>query len=79
VRAATRQSEEVQLEEAMLTDKLRETDWELTQEALQEQAARESYLSWLRDNEKRRNNSNVSVWVNNTKMSVLGNDPNVSL
>lgn len=79
MRAATRQSEEVQLEEAMLTDKLRETDWELTQEALQEQAARESYLSWLRDNEKRRNNSNVSVWVNNTKMSVLGNDPNVSL
>ena len=79
MRAATRQSEEVQLEEAMLTDKLRETDWELTQEALQEQAARESYLSWLRDNEKRRNNSNVSVWVNNTKMSVLGNDPNASL
>lgn len=37
----------------MLEDKLRETDWEVTQETLQEQVARESYLQWLRDNEKR--------------------------
>jgi OTU domain-containing protein 5 len=37
----------------MLEDKLRETDWELTQEAMEEQVARESYLQWLRDNENR--------------------------
>lgn len=39
--------------QAMLEDKLRETDWELTQETIEEQVARESYLQWLRDNEKR--------------------------
>ena len=36
----------------MLEDKLRETDWELTQETIEEQVARESYLQWLRDQEK---------------------------
>jgi len=35
----------------MLEDKLRETDWEVTQETIEEQVARESYLQWLRDNE----------------------------
>lgn len=29
------------------------TDWEATNEAIQEQVARESYLQWLRDNERR--------------------------
>lgn len=53
VRDATRQSEEMHIEQAMLEDKLRETDWEVTQETIQEQVARESYLQWLRDNEKR--------------------------
>ena len=37
----------------MLEDKLRETDWEVTQETIEEQVARESYLQWLRDQEKR--------------------------
>ena len=32
----------------MLKDKIKETDWELTQEAIEEQAARESYLQWLK-------------------------------
>ena len=41
------------LSQAMLEDKLRETDWEVTQETIEEQVARESYLQWLRDNEKR--------------------------
>lgn len=50
---ATKQSEEFHLEQAMLEDKLRETDWEVTQETIEEQVARESYLQWLRDNEKR--------------------------
>lgn len=53
VQNATRQSEDLHLEKAMLEDKLRETDWEVTQETIEEQVARESYLQWLRDNEKR--------------------------
>ena len=35
-------------------------DWEATNEAIEEQVARESYLQWLRDNE-RRNCGTVSV------------------
>ena len=37
----------------MLADKMRETDWEVTQESIDEQVARESYLQWLREQEKR--------------------------
>lgn len=37
----------------MLEDKLRATDWEATNEAIEEQVARDSYLQWLRDTEKR--------------------------
>ena len=37
----------------MLADKLRCTDWEATNEAMEEAVARESYLDWLRDREKR--------------------------
>ncbi|KAG8197756.1 hypothetical protein JTE90_006802 [Oedothorax gibbosus] len=48
---AIRASENFQLEQAMLEDKLRATDWEATNEAIEEQIARESYLEWLRDNE----------------------------
>jgi OTU domain-containing protein 5 len=40
----------------MLEDKLRATDWEATNEAIEEQVARESYLQWLRDNEQRNKN-----------------------
>ena len=36
----------------MLEDKLRETDWELTQETIEEQVARESYLQWLQEQDK---------------------------
>lgn len=50
---AVRQSEECVIEQAMLEDKLMATDWEATDEVLAEQAARESYLQWLKDNEKR--------------------------
>lgn len=39
--------------QTMFEDKLRETDWEVTQDTIEEQVARESYLQWLRDNEKR--------------------------
>ena len=38
--------------QAMLEDKLRETDWEVTQDTIDEQVARESYLQWLKDQGK---------------------------
>ncbi len=47
-------SEESAVEKAMLEDKLKHTDWEATNEAIEEQVARESYLQWIRDNERRR-------------------------
>lgn len=45
--------------QAMLEDKVRATDWEATNEAIEEQIARESYLQWLKDNEKRAKNEPV--------------------
>lgn len=50
---ALRFSEEDAIEKAMLEDKLLATDWEATNEAIEEQVARESYLEWLRENESR--------------------------
>ncbi|EFX82051.1 hypothetical protein DAPPUDRAFT_302835 [Daphnia pulex] len=50
---AMRQSEETLIEKAMLEDKVKATDWEATNEAIEEQVARESYLDWLRENERR--------------------------
>jgi OTU domain-containing protein 5 len=46
-------SEEQELEKVMLEDKMKMTDWEATNEAIEEQIARESYVQWLRDNERR--------------------------
>lgn len=50
---AMRQSEETLIEQAMLEDKVKATDWEATNEAIEEQVARESYLEWLRENDRR--------------------------
>ena len=50
---AMRQSEETHIEQTMLEDKMKATDWEATSEAIEEQVARESYLDWLRENERR--------------------------
>ncbi|KAK6176369.1 hypothetical protein SNE40_014669 [Patella caerulea] len=50
---AKKQSEEYHIEKAMLEDKMRETDWELTQDTIEEQVARESYLQWVQEQEKR--------------------------
>jgi OTU domain-containing protein 5 len=58
--SAIRTSEADALEKAMLEDKIRATDWEATSEALEEQVARESYLEWLRENERRRQLSGAS-------------------
>ncbi len=37
----------------MLEDKIRATDWEATNDAIEEQIARESYLEWLHESELR--------------------------
>ena len=50
------------LVQTMLEDKLRETDWEVTQETIEEQVARESYLQWLRDQEKRATRHTAVRW-----------------
>uniref|UniRef100_A0A0B6YBP0 ubiquitinyl hydrolase 1 n=1 Tax=Arion vulgaris TaxID=1028688 RepID=A0A0B6YBP0_9EUPU len=49
---AIKSSENFHIEQTMLEDKLRETDWEVTQDSIEEQVARESYLQWLREQEK---------------------------
>ena len=38
-------------------------DWEATNEAIEEQVARESYLQWLRDNERRHAGNSKSATV----------------
>lgn len=53
VHEAVRKSEEPLIEQDMLQDKLRATDWEATYEAMEEAVARESYLEWLKENEQR--------------------------
>ena len=60
---ALKKSEEFHLEKTMLDDKLKATDWEATNEEIMELVARESYLQWLKDNEKR-NTSRHSLNLN---------------
>ena len=82
---ALKKSEEFHLEQTMLDDKLKATDWEATNEEIMELVARESYLQWLKDNEKRsmdRNalnlycdqmpstNAQCSTWDSNTSDSI---------
>lgn len=50
MREAVRMSEEQEIEQTMFEDKLKTTDWEATNEAIEEQIARESYLQWCREN-----------------------------
>lgn len=47
---AVRQSEDLEIEQTMFEDKLKTTDWEATNEAIEEQIARESYMQWCREN-----------------------------
>lgn len=53
VQQAVRVSEELEIEQTMFEDKLKTTDWEATNEAIEEQIARESYLNWCRENMQR--------------------------
>lgn len=56
MRDAVRLSEDLAIEQTMFEDKLKTTDWEATNEAIEEQIARESYIQWCRDN---RNTQNI--------------------
>lgn len=53
LKEASRQSEDLLIEQAMLEDKLRASDWEATDDALTEQVVRQSYMQWLQENERR--------------------------
>jgi len=44
-------------EQQMMEDKIKATDWEATNEAIEEQVARESYLQWLAEQEKQKKNA----------------------
>eukprot|EP00092_Neocalanus_flemingeri_P022135 GFUD01024011.1.p1 GENE.GFUD01024011.1~~GFUD01024011.1.p1 ORF type:complete len:552 (-),score=140.82 GFUD01024011.1:329-1984(-) len=57
VREALVQSENTLTEQKMIEDKIKATDWEATNEAIEEQVARDSYLQWLADQEKVRGKS----------------------
>ena len=59
---AVRLSEQLEIEQTMFEDKLKTTDWEATNEAIEEQIARESYLQWCRENlQKNRNATSTSA------------------
>ena len=70
--------------QAMLEDKMRETDWEVTQDSINEQVARESYLQWLHEQEKRQNHESVSSekfvsFLDGSQFSRIDNFPGFSL
>ncbi|XP_062128984.1 uncharacterized protein LOC133840871 isoform X1 [Drosophila sulfurigaster albostrigata] len=58
---AVRLSEQLEIEQTMFEDKLKTTDWEATNEAIEEQIARESYLQWCRDNMQRTRSTNTAA------------------
>lgn len=60
---ALNRSENSEIEKAMLEDKLRATDWEATNEALEKQVAQDSYLQWVKENEMRNRKKSVSSWL----------------
>ncbi|XP_055338378.1 OTU domain-containing protein 5-B-like [Paramacrobiotus metropolitanus] len=53
VAQAVGQSEQDVIEKQMLQDKLLASDWEATDEAIEQQIAQESYLDWLKHHEKK--------------------------
>jgi len=65
---AIKKSEEFQIEQAMLDDKLKATDWEATNEEIMELVARESYLQWIKDNENRNNPRNTYLNLNQNQV-----------
>uniref|UniRef100_A0A6M2DKB4 ubiquitinyl hydrolase 1 n=1 Tax=Xenopsylla cheopis TaxID=163159 RepID=A0A6M2DKB4_XENCH len=67
---AVKESEDLLIEQTMLEDKLKATDWEATNEAIEEQVARESYLQWCKDNERRKKQSSSSTESSSTVTSM---------
>ena len=53
---------------AMLEDKLKATDWETTDETMTEIVARESYLQWLKENQRKHRSQ---VWFIKQVLSCL--------
>lgn len=68
MRDAVRLSEDLEIEQTMFEDKLKTTDWEATNEAIEEQIARESYLQWCRE-QKAQKSSGSSSTVTSTAVS----------
>lgn len=66
---AVRMSEEHEIEQTMFEDKLKTTDWEATNEAIEEQIARESYLQWCRESMQTVKKSETSATVTSTAVS----------
>jgi len=58
LRAMLAQNDNILTEQQMLNDKVNFTDWEATNEVIEEQVARESYMLWLQEQEKQRNKAN---------------------
>lgn len=58
VTAAIAQSDNILTEQQMMEDKIKATDWEATNEAIEEQVARDSYLQWLGEQEKAKRGRN---------------------
>uniref|UniRef100_A0A2M4A7D0 ubiquitinyl hydrolase 1 n=1 Tax=Anopheles triannulatus TaxID=58253 RepID=A0A2M4A7D0_9DIPT len=69
---AVRMSEELEIEKTMFEDKLKTTDWEATNEAIEEQIARESYLQWCRDNMRKSNSSSSTSSTVASAAATLG-------
>ncbi len=76
-------SEDLEIEQTMFEDKLKTTDWEATNEAIEEQIARESYLQWCRDmqkepQQKQLGTSSSTVTSSEIKGNQSGQSPNRS-
>ncbi|EHB06384.1 OTU domain-containing protein 5 [Heterocephalus glaber] len=75
---AIQTSEESWIEQQMLEDKKWATDWEATNEAIEEQVAHESYLQWLRDQEKQARQVRGPSQVSNGLCHWPGHKPTIS-
>lgn len=73
LRDAVRLSEDLEIEQTMFEDKLKTTDWEATNEAIEEQIARESYLQWCREKHGQKQKQNVHNSVMHQQMMLSSN------
>ena len=68
---AMKHSENFHLEQALLQDHLQLSDRDTTYEALEEAVARESYLTWLREQEMRTRSGQHGLEVRNPPVAHL--------